>query len=79
MERHEAVFEIDSKTDAYAVERLLERLHDALREESKTIREGTGDSADILEQFAEVRDAARGLNPGHLTVVYETRDGEFDE
>ena len=78
MEEYEATFEVDSKTDAHAVERLLERLYDSVREESRTLREGTGDSAEMLAQFEAIRDAARDRRPGKLTVVYERRDGEFE-
>jgi len=78
MEEYEATFEVDSKTDAYAVERLMERLYDSLREESRTVREGSSDSTEMLEQFEAIRDAARRHNPGQLTVVYEQRDEEFE-
>ena len=77
MDRHEATFSIETKTDAYAVERLLNRLYDSLREESRTLREGTGDSTEMLAEFEAVRDAASRRVPGELTIVYEQRDEEF--
>lgn len=77
MEEYEATFEVDSKTDAHAVERLLDRLYDSVREESRTLREGTGDSAEMLAQFEAIRDAARDRRPGKLTVVYEQREEGF--
>jgi hypothetical protein len=78
MEEYEAVFEIDSKTDAHAVERLIERMYDSLREESRTLREGTSDSTEMLGQFETIRNATRRPTPGKLTVIYESRDEEFD-
>ena len=78
MEEYEATFEVDSKTDAHAVERLLDRLYDSVREESRTLREGTGDSAEMLAQFEAIRDAARDRRPGQLTVVYERREEGFE-
>ena len=77
MDEYEATFSIDSKTDAYAVERLLEGLHDAVREESRSRREGTNDSSDVLAEFAALRDAARERRPGRLTVVYERDETGF--
>lgn len=78
MAEYEAVFEIDSKTDAHAVERLMERLYDSLREESRTRREGSSDSTEMLEQFETIRNATRRPTPGKLRVIYESRDEEFD-
>ncbi|KAB1198632.1 MULTISPECIES: hypothetical protein [Haloferax] len=78
MDEYTAVFEIDSKTDAYAIERLMDRLYDSLREESRTLVEGASNSTAVLEQFESIRDAARRPTPGKLTVIYESRDEEFD-
>lgn len=79
MEEYEATFEVESKPDAHAVERLLDRLYDSLREESLTVRDGTGDSTEMLEQFATVRDAARDPAPATLTVTYERKSESFEE
>ena len=79
MVEYEAKFEIDSKTDAYAVEKVLTRLYNALREETRTVREGTTDSAEMLEQFNIIRDAATDTKPGTLTVKYEPEEGPFEE
>jgi len=79
MVEYEAKFEIDSKTDAYAVEKVLTRLYNALREETRTVREGTTDSTAMLEQFRTIRDAAQDTKPGTLTVKYEQEDGPFEE
>ena len=79
MQEFEATFDVDSKTDALAVERLMNRLYDALREESRTLQDGTRDSTEMLSQFEAIREAARRRRPGRLTVVYEQRDEEFDE
>ena len=78
MDQHTAVFEIDSKSDAYAVERLMNGLYDSLREESRTLRNGSDDSTKMLEQFKTIRDAVARPTPGKLTVRYESRGEEFD-
>ena len=78
MEEYKASFDIESKTDAYAVERLTGTLYDSIREEARTIREDTADSTEMLEQFRSIRDAARKQTPGRLRVVYEQHEGEFD-
>jgi hypothetical protein len=48
MEEHEAVFEIESKADAYAVERLLVQLYDTVREEVRTRRTESSDVIAVL-------------------------------
>lgn len=79
MDEYEATFEITSKNDAHAVELLLNRLYDTLREESRTISTARSDSTEMLEQFERLRDAARQQRPGELTVVFEQRDEPFEE
>lgn len=79
MDEYTAVFEIDSKSDAYAVERLMNRMYDSLREESRTLAAETSDSTDMLTQFKTIRDVARTPTPGKLTLIYETRNDGFDE
>lgn len=79
MEEYEATFAIESKTDAHAVERLLNGLYDAVREESRTVRQGTGDASETLAQFDAMREAARQHAPGRLTVTYQRRDEAFGE
>ena len=78
MEEYEATFEVDSKTDALAIERLLNRLYNSIREESRSIREGTADSTATLSNFEAMRDAARERRPGRLTIVYECEDEGFE-
>jgi hypothetical protein len=78
MDEHRAVFEIDSKTEARAIERLMERIYDSLREESRTLAEGSSDSTEMLEQFETIREATRRPTPGRLTVIYEPRDESFE-
>lgn len=78
MDEYKAVFEIESKSDAHAVERLMNRVYDSLREESRTLREESGDSTEMLEKFETIRDAARKPTPGKVTVIYESRDEEFE-
>lgn len=79
MDEYTAVFEIDSKSDAYAVERLMNRVYDSLREESRTLAAGTSDSTDMLDQFETIRNVARTPTPGKLTLIYETQDEDFDK
>jgi hypothetical protein len=78
MDKYTAEFEVDSKTDAYAVERLMTHLYDSLREESRMLRNGGSDSTDMLAQFETIRDAAQRPTPGKLTVIYESRDEAFE-
>jgi hypothetical protein len=79
MEEYEATFEIESRTDAYAVEKALSRLYDTVREESRTVRGGTADSTELLEQFAALRDAAQEPMPGRLTVTFERSEESFEQ
>lgn len=79
MDEYRATFEIDSETDAYAVEQMMDQLYNTLREESQSIREESGDSTDMLAQFKAVRDAARRPTPGHLSVIYEQQNEGFEK
>lgn len=80
MSRHEATFEIDSRSDAEAAHRLLERAYDSVREESRTVREGSASGEALLDAFQTLRDAAEDPAPGRLTVVYEVDDeAAFEE
>ena len=78
MVEHKATFEIESKSDAHAVERMLGSLYDSVREESRTVRKETSDSTKMLEQFESIRDAARRQKPGTLTVIYELENEPFE-
>jgi len=78
METHEATFDIDSRSDADAARRVLERLYDTVREESRTVRAGSDDATALLEEFEALRDAARSPAPGTLTVTYERSEDSFD-
>ncbi|WP_224333288.1 hypothetical protein [Haloprofundus halobius] len=79
MSRHGATFEIESKTDSYAARRILERAYDTIREESRSVREGTDDAQALLREFEALRDAARHPTPGKLTIIYEQDDGKFED
>lgn len=79
MAHYEASFEIDSKTDLYAAQRLLERVHNTIREESRSVREGTDGADELLGEFQTLRDAAKRQTPGRLTITYEQYDGEFED
>ncbi|MFC7154153.1 hypothetical protein ACFQPA_01615 [Halomarina halobia] len=79
MSRYEASFEIDSKTDSYAARRILERAYDTIREESRSVREGSDDASELLQGFRTLRDAAKHPTTGRLTIIYEQHDDEFDD
>jgi hypothetical protein len=77
MRRYEATFEIDSKADAHAVSRLMDRVYDSLREESTIITEGETESNQMLEAFDALRDAVGHEASGRFTIIYEERDDEM--
>lgn len=79
MDEHQATFSIETRSEAHAVERLLERLYDSVREETRTVREGSGDATETLAQFRALRDAAKRRAPGTLTVVYEQEETAFED
>ena len=79
MTRYEATFEVDEKTDSHAVQRILEQVYDTIREESRSVRQGTEDGTELLQEFESLRDAAEYPTPGKLTITYEQYDDEFDE
>jgi hypothetical protein len=79
MSDYEASFEIDSKTDSYAARRMLEQVYDTIREESRSVRDGTDDADELLQAFRTLRDAAKQQTPGRLTITYEQYDGGFDD
>ena len=79
MSDYEASFEIDSKTDSYAARRMLEQVYDTIREESRSVREGTDDADELLAEFRTLRDAARQSTPGRLTITYEQFEDEFED
>lgn len=79
MARYEASFEIDSKTDSYAARRIFEQVYDTIREESRSVREGSDDGSELLQQFRTLREQAENPSPGKLTITYEQYDGDFDE
>ncbi|KAB1193961.1 hypothetical protein GJR96_11145 [Haloferax sp. MBLA0076] len=78
MSLHEASFTIDSKTDLEAARRILEEVYDTVREESRSVREGSEDANELLAAFKELRDAAKEPTTGKLTITYEQYDTEFD-
>ena len=77
MSRYDATFEIDSKTDSYAARRILEQAYDTIREESRSVREGTDDAAALLREFETLQNAARDPAAGTLTITYERDDGNL--
>lgn len=79
MTRYEASFEVDSKGDSYAIRRILEKVYDTVREESRTVRENADDATALLQEFETLRDAAQEPSPGELRIVYERYDDDFEE
>ena len=80
MSRHDATFEISSKTNAYAVRRLLEQTYGLVREEvARSDPEGgPGVSDETLRAFETICEAMDRPAPGTLTVVYERHADGFD-
>jgi len=79
MTRHEATFEIDSKSDSYAARRILERVYDTVREESRSVREGTDDADELLGAFERLQEEVKEPSPGALTITYERYDDDFED
>jgi hypothetical protein len=79
MSHYEASFKIDSKTDSHAARRMLEQVYDTIREESRSVREGTDDADELLREFKTLRDAAKRPMAGRLTITYEQYDGGFED
>lgn len=78
MSRHDATFEIGSKTNAYAVRRLLEQTYDVVREEVARTEDRAGSSDETLRAFETICEAMDHPAPGRLTVVYERHADGFD-
>ena len=78
MSRHEASFEIDSKADSYAARRILEQAYDTIREELRSVREGSSDAQTFRHEFEVLRDAAKHPAAGKLTITYERYDDGLD-
>lgn len=79
MSSYEASFEIDSKTDSDAARRMLEQVYDTIREESRSVREGSDDADELLREFQTLRDAVERRRPGRLTITYERYEGDFED
>lgn len=78
MTQYEVSFEIDSKSDAAAVRRLLAEIHDTMREELRRVRAGSADASEVLQAFETLREAAEQPAPGQLTIIYERYDDGFE-
>jgi len=79
MDEYEAVFEIDSTTDAYAARRIVERAYDTVREESRSTRAGADSGEAVIEAFDRLQEEVKPPAPGRLTITLERDDGGFDE
>ncbi|MFC7130637.1 hypothetical protein [Haloferax chudinovii] len=78
MPHYEASFEIESVRDSNATRRILAYAYDTIREESRTVREGSEDATELLNSFKTLRDAAESPSPGTLVITYRQSDKEFD-
>ena len=79
MSHYEAVFEIDSKSDAETIRLLVERVYDSLREETRDTDRNQDSSTEMLETFEAIRNAARHPTPGTLTIHYDQHDEAFED
>jgi len=77
MPTYEATFEIDSKSDAYAVRTVLEQTYNTVREESRTVRAGSDDADELLDAFEELKNQAQQPTTGRLTITYEVDEDGF--
>ncbi|WP_435159281.1 hypothetical protein [Haladaptatus sp. DFWS20] len=79
MSRYEDSFKIDLKTDLYAAHRILERIYDTIREESRSVREGIDDADELLDAFQTLRDAPKQRTSGELTITLERDVAGFED
>ncbi|WP_410765888.1 hypothetical protein [Haloferax sp. DFSO60] len=77
MSHYKATFAIDSKSDLYAVQRMLEQVYDTVREESRHVEAGTDDGSKLLQEFNVLRDAVQRPSTGKLTITYERYGDEL--
>ncbi|WP_440008343.1 hypothetical protein [Halomicrococcus sp. SG-WS-1] len=75
---HEATFEINSKSDAEAVRRLVERAYDILREETREVSGDEAGQSEVLDELEAIREATRRSTPGTLTIQYDQSDEAFE-
>lgn len=79
MSHYEAVFEINSKSDAETIRLLVERVYDALRKETREADRDETSSSEMLEKFEDIRNAARHPIPGTLTIHYDKHNEAFED
>lgn len=79
MAHYEAIFEVESRADADAVRRLLERTYDTLREETHEVYGDVSGQSEMLDEFEAIRDATRRSRPGRLVVRYDQHDEPFED
>jgi hypothetical protein len=53
-------------------------VYDSVREESRSVRQGSEDSTETIAAFEALRDAAAEPAPGRLRVVYERDEDGFE-
>lgn len=71
MVEHTATFEIESASDARVVARVLDDLHNRLREEELEVREGETVVNEMLEEFKTLQTKVNAGSTGQLIVSYQ--------
>lgn len=71
MVEHTATFEIDSASDARSVSRVLDDLHNRLREEELQVQEGETVVNEMLEEFKTLQTNVDAGSTGRLIVTYK--------
>lgn len=72
MAEYTATFEIDSRSDARTVSRVLDDLHNRLREEDLRVREGETTVTRMLDEFRTLQNEVDSGATGRLVVTYES-------
>lgn len=62
-----------------AARRILERVHDTVREESGSVGDGTNDATALLREFETLHEAVKQPAPGRLTITYELYGDTFED
>lgn len=73
MVEYTATFEIESASDARVVARVLDDLHNRLREEELEVREGEKVVSEMLEEFKTLQTKVNAGSTGQLIVSYEDK------
>lgn len=71
MVEYTATFQIESASDARSVSRVLDDLHNRLREEELEVREGDTVVTEMLEEFKTLQTQVDADSTGQLIVTYK--------